>query len=82
MRTHPEGHGPVRYGPPLPEDGLPVLPELTAVLAAAAARSHAEPVGGGTRSWRPLAPTRPGAACPPNPTTWPPPPAPPPSCWP
>lgn len=48
MRTDPEGHGPVRYGPPLPEDGLPVLPELTAVLAAAAARSRAEPVGGGT----------------------------------
>ncbi|MGW0425105.1 aminotransferase class I/II-fold pyridoxal phosphate-dependent enzyme [Streptomyces sp. NPDC003015] len=48
MRTDPEGQGPVRYGPPPPEDGLPVLPELTAVLAAAATRSHAEPVGGGT----------------------------------
>lgn len=47
MRTDPEGHGPVRYGPPLPDDGLPVLPELTAVLAAAAARPRAEPVGGG-----------------------------------
>ncbi|MFF0016587.1 aminotransferase class I/II-fold pyridoxal phosphate-dependent enzyme [Streptomyces sp. NPDC005374] len=47
MRTHPEGHGPVRYGPPPPDDALPVLPELTAVLAAAAARPHAEPVGGG-----------------------------------
>ncbi|MFE0523486.1 aminotransferase class I/II-fold pyridoxal phosphate-dependent enzyme [Streptomyces sp. NPDC058954] len=46
-RTDPEGHGPVRFGPPLPEDGLPVLPELTAVLAAAAARADAEPVGGG-----------------------------------
>ncbi|MFK4104686.1 aminotransferase class I/II-fold pyridoxal phosphate-dependent enzyme [Streptomyces sp. NPDC019531] len=47
MRTDPEGRGPVRYGPPPPDDGLPVLPELTAVLAAAAARRHAEPVGGG-----------------------------------
>jgi aspartate/methionine/tyrosine aminotransferase len=46
-RTDPEGHGPVRYGPPLPEDGLPVPPELTAVLAAAAARAAAEPIGGG-----------------------------------
>ncbi|MHC3468873.1 aminotransferase class I/II-fold pyridoxal phosphate-dependent enzyme [Streptomyces sp. 7R007] len=44
-RTDPEGHGPVRYGPPLPEDGLPVLPELTAALAAAT-RSDAEPIGG------------------------------------
>ena len=48
MRTDPEGHGPVRYGPPLPDDGLPVLSELAAVLAAAAARPRAEPVGGGT----------------------------------
>ncbi|MFF3328094.1 aminotransferase class I/II-fold pyridoxal phosphate-dependent enzyme [Streptomyces sp. NPDC002888] len=46
-RTDPEGHGPVRYGPPLPEDGLPVLPELSALLAAAAARPESEPVGGG-----------------------------------
>ncbi|MEU6064358.1 aminotransferase class I/II-fold pyridoxal phosphate-dependent enzyme [Streptomyces sp. NPDC047082] len=46
-RTHPEGHGPVRYGPPLPDDGLPVLPELSAVLAAAANRPGEEPVGGG-----------------------------------
>ena len=46
-RTDPEGHGPVRYGPPLPEDGLPVPPELTAALAAAAARADGEPVGGG-----------------------------------
>ncbi|MEV6293450.1 aminotransferase class I/II-fold pyridoxal phosphate-dependent enzyme [Streptomyces sp. NPDC051896] len=45
-RTDPEGHGPVRYGPPLPGDGLPVLPELTAVLAAAASRADAQPVGG------------------------------------
>ncbi|CAL9383474.1 aminotransferase class I/II-fold pyridoxal phosphate-dependent enzyme [Streptomyces sp. Tu 3180] len=46
-RTDPEGHGPVRFGPPVPEDGLPVLPELSAVLAAAASRAGAEPVGGG-----------------------------------
>ncbi|WP_406175333.1 aminotransferase class I/II-fold pyridoxal phosphate-dependent enzyme [Streptomyces sp. NBC_00996] len=46
-RTHPEGHGPVRYGPPLPDQGLPVLPELRSVLAAAADRAHAEPSGGG-----------------------------------
>ncbi|MFD3627254.1 aminotransferase class I/II-fold pyridoxal phosphate-dependent enzyme [Streptomyces sp. NPDC058698] len=46
-RTDPEGHGPVRFGPPDPEDGLPVLPELSAVLAAAASRAGAEPVGGG-----------------------------------
>jgi aspartate/methionine/tyrosine aminotransferase len=42
-RTDPQGHGPVRFGPPLPEDGLPVLP----VLAAAATRGGHEPVGGG-----------------------------------
>ncbi|MFD5859700.1 aminotransferase class I/II-fold pyridoxal phosphate-dependent enzyme [Streptomyces chartreusis] len=47
-RTDPEGHGPVRYGPPLPDDGLPVLPEIAAVLAAAAGRAGSEPVGGGT----------------------------------
>ncbi|MFG2510889.1 aminotransferase class I/II-fold pyridoxal phosphate-dependent enzyme [Streptomyces sp. NPDC048584] len=46
-RTDPEGHGPVRFGPTLPEDGLPVLPELAAVLAAAASRAGVEPVGGG-----------------------------------
>ncbi|MFJ4926924.1 aminotransferase class I/II-fold pyridoxal phosphate-dependent enzyme [Streptomyces sp. NPDC088736] len=46
-RTVPEGHGPVRYGPPLPDQGLPVLPELRAVLAAAADRTDAEPPGGG-----------------------------------
>ncbi|MEW2287695.1 aminotransferase class I/II-fold pyridoxal phosphate-dependent enzyme [Streptomyces sp. NPDC047841] len=46
-RTDPgEGHGPVRYGPPLPGDGLPVLPELSAVLSAAAGRADAHPVGG------------------------------------
>lgn len=46
-RRVPESHGPVRYGPPLPGDGLPVLPELAAVLAAAAGRAESEPVGGG-----------------------------------
>ncbi|MGW7254403.1 aminotransferase class I/II-fold pyridoxal phosphate-dependent enzyme [Streptomyces sp. NPDC054834] len=43
----PEGHGPVRYGPTLPGDGLPVLPELSAVLAAAAGRAEGQPAGGG-----------------------------------
>ncbi|TQJ56730.1 aminotransferase class I/II-fold pyridoxal phosphate-dependent enzyme [Streptomyces sp. SLBN-115] len=46
-RTAVEDHGPVRYGPPLPLDGLPVLPELVSVLARAADRADAEPVGGG-----------------------------------
>ncbi|MFE2140031.1 aminotransferase class I/II-fold pyridoxal phosphate-dependent enzyme, partial [Streptomyces sp. NPDC059466] len=46
-RTVPEGHGPVRYGPPLPDQGLPVLPELRAVIAAAADHTEAEPSGGG-----------------------------------
>ncbi|MFD7446045.1 aminotransferase class I/II-fold pyridoxal phosphate-dependent enzyme [Streptomyces sp. NPDC059909] len=47
-RTDPEDHGPVRYGPPAPEPGLPVLPELADVLAAAAGRtSTPEPPGGG-----------------------------------
>ncbi|MBT3154177.1 aminotransferase class I/II-fold pyridoxal phosphate-dependent enzyme [Streptomyces sp. CHD11] len=46
-QTDPEGHGPVRFGPPDPEDGLPVLPQLSAHLAAAASRAGAEPVGGG-----------------------------------
>lgn len=40
-----EGHGPVRYGPPLPDDGLPVLPELAAA-AAAADPAVPEPPGG------------------------------------
>ncbi|WP_073951731.1 aminotransferase class I/II-fold pyridoxal phosphate-dependent enzyme [Streptomyces kebangsaanensis] len=48
-RTDPEGHGPVRYGPSaLPDDGLPVLPELSAALAGAASRSRERPIGGGT----------------------------------
>lgn len=41
------GRGPVRYGPLAPESGLPVLPELAAVLAAAADRTEPEPPGGG-----------------------------------
>ncbi|MEV5608700.1 aminotransferase class I/II-fold pyridoxal phosphate-dependent enzyme [Streptomyces sp. NPDC052225] len=41
-----EGRGPVRYGPPLPEAGLPVLPGLAAVVAGAAARPCPEPPGG------------------------------------
>ncbi|MFD5704536.1 pyridoxal phosphate-dependent aminotransferase, partial [Streptomyces lasiicapitis] len=45
-RTDHEGRGRVRYGPPLPEPGLPVLPELSAALSAAAGRSHAHPPGG------------------------------------
>ncbi|MFF8593685.1 aminotransferase class I/II-fold pyridoxal phosphate-dependent enzyme [Streptomyces sp. NPDC015220] len=48
-RTDPEGHGPVRYGPSaLPDDGLPVLPELSGVLAGAAGRSREGVIGGGT----------------------------------
>ncbi|MFF2328475.1 MULTISPECIES: aminotransferase class I/II-fold pyridoxal phosphate-dependent enzyme [unclassified Streptomyces] len=43
-----EDRGPVRYGPPAPDPGLPVLPELAEVLAAAAARGEPEPTGGGT----------------------------------
>lgn len=42
----PEGRGPVRYGPHAPAQGLPVLPELAAVLAAAAGRAETEPPGG------------------------------------
>ncbi|MEV0497395.1 aminotransferase class I/II-fold pyridoxal phosphate-dependent enzyme, partial [Streptomyces spectabilis] len=45
-RTDHAGHGRVRSGPPLPEPGLPVLPELAAVAAAAAGHSHAPPPGG------------------------------------
>ncbi|MFD9793566.1 aminotransferase class I/II-fold pyridoxal phosphate-dependent enzyme [Streptomyces sp. NPDC059070] len=46
-RTVAEGRGPVRYGPPAPGPGLPVLPELAAVLAAAVTRTDPEPPGGG-----------------------------------
>lgn len=41
-----EDRGPVRYGPPAPGPGLPVLPELAEVLAAAAGRGEPEPAGG------------------------------------
>lgn len=46
-RSAARGRGPVRYGPPAPQPGLPVLPELTAVLADAAGRAAPEPPGGG-----------------------------------
>ncbi|MEU2829358.1 aminotransferase class I/II-fold pyridoxal phosphate-dependent enzyme [Streptomyces lavendulae] len=46
-RSTARGRGPVRYGPPAPQPGLPVLPELTAVLADAAGRAAPEPPGGG-----------------------------------
>ncbi|WP_030560943.1 aminotransferase class I/II-fold pyridoxal phosphate-dependent enzyme [Streptomyces aureocirculatus] len=45
-RTDHEGRGPVRYGPPPPEPGLPVLPELSEVLTSAAGRVDAQPPGG------------------------------------
>ncbi|MFF5449186.1 aminotransferase class I/II-fold pyridoxal phosphate-dependent enzyme [Streptomyces sp. NPDC012888] len=47
QRTVPEGRGPVRYGPPPPEPGFPVLPELAAALAAEAGHAAPEPAGGG-----------------------------------
>ncbi|MFC7912910.1 aminotransferase class I/II-fold pyridoxal phosphate-dependent enzyme [Streptomyces sp. NPDC057386] len=47
-RTDPQSHGPVRFGPPLPGDGLPVLPDLAERVAAAAGRTDVEPAGGGT----------------------------------
>ncbi|WP_143573539.1 aminotransferase class I/II-fold pyridoxal phosphate-dependent enzyme, partial [Streptomyces acidiscabies] len=45
--ARPEDHGPVRYGPPLPGDGVPVLPFLVDALASVASRAGVEPVGGG-----------------------------------
>ncbi|WP_369232015.1 aminotransferase class I/II-fold pyridoxal phosphate-dependent enzyme [Streptomyces sp. R21] len=45
--TDTQGHGPVRYGPPFPDQGLPVLPDLAAVLAASADRADTAPTGGG-----------------------------------
>ncbi|MEI5097604.1 aminotransferase class I/II-fold pyridoxal phosphate-dependent enzyme [Streptomyces sp. PmtG] len=44
--TDHAGHGRVRSGPPPPEPGLPVLPELSAQVAAAAGRTRAQPPGG------------------------------------
>ncbi|MFC3262897.1 aminotransferase class I/II-fold pyridoxal phosphate-dependent enzyme, partial [Streptomyces xanthochromogenes] len=45
--TAATGRGPVRYGPPAPGPGLPVLPELAEALASAAGRTEPEPPGGG-----------------------------------
>ncbi|MFJ8076744.1 aminotransferase class I/II-fold pyridoxal phosphate-dependent enzyme [Streptomyces sp. NPDC096176] len=45
--SDPEGRGPVRYGPPAPDMGLPVLPSLAAVVAAAADEASTGPPGGG-----------------------------------
>ncbi|MFJ1563879.1 aminotransferase class I/II-fold pyridoxal phosphate-dependent enzyme [Streptomyces erythrochromogenes] len=47
QRTKAEGRGPVRYGPPAPQPGLPVLSELISVLGAAAGCSSPQPPGGG-----------------------------------
>ncbi|WP_046779899.1 aminotransferase class I/II-fold pyridoxal phosphate-dependent enzyme [Streptomyces yangpuensis] len=47
QRTTAEGRGPVRYGPPAPQPGLPVLSELVSVLGAAAGRSSPQSPGGG-----------------------------------
>ncbi|MYU31654.1 aminotransferase class I/II-fold pyridoxal phosphate-dependent enzyme [Streptomyces sp. SID8358] len=49
-RTDPvrQDRGPVRYGPPALDPGLPALPELVGVLAASAGRTRPEPPGGGT----------------------------------
>ncbi|MGI5403870.1 aminotransferase class I/II-fold pyridoxal phosphate-dependent enzyme [Streptomyces sp. CA-135486] len=47
QRTAPESRGPIRYGPPAPVSGLPALPELAAVLAAASEQAEGEPPGGG-----------------------------------
>ncbi|MEU8887979.1 aminotransferase class I/II-fold pyridoxal phosphate-dependent enzyme [Streptomyces sp. NPDC048442] len=47
QRTLPGDRGRVQHGPPAPEPGLPVLPEIAAVLAAAASRTVSEPAGGG-----------------------------------
>ncbi|NEC04235.1 pyridoxal phosphate-dependent aminotransferase, partial [Streptomyces sp. SID7909] len=41
-----EDRGPVRYGPPAPWPGLPVLPELAGVLASAAGDAAPQPAGG------------------------------------
>ncbi|MEU3822692.1 aminotransferase class I/II-fold pyridoxal phosphate-dependent enzyme [Streptomyces sp. NPDC030392] len=46
-RSSAHGHGQVRYAPPAPDTGLPVVDELAGLLAAAAARADPEPPGGG-----------------------------------
>ncbi|MFE2374093.1 aminotransferase class I/II-fold pyridoxal phosphate-dependent enzyme [Streptomyces sp. NPDC059398] len=48
QRTVPESRGPVRYGPPAPGPGLPVLTELADTFTGAAPRAEPEPLGGGT----------------------------------
>ncbi|MGV9315825.1 aminotransferase class I/II-fold pyridoxal phosphate-dependent enzyme [Streptomyces sp. NPDC003691] len=45
-RSPPDDPGTVRHAPAAPESGLPVLPELAAVVAAAADRAAAGPPGG------------------------------------
>ncbi|MFJ3929206.1 aminotransferase class I/II-fold pyridoxal phosphate-dependent enzyme [Streptomyces sp. NPDC090029] len=45
--AEPAGRGPVRFGPPAPGTGLPVLDSAAAVLCAAAGAARAEPLGGG-----------------------------------
>ncbi|MFD7788762.1 pyridoxal phosphate-dependent aminotransferase, partial [Streptomyces nojiriensis] len=65
QRTATEGRGPVRYGPPAPQPGLPVLPELVSVLAAAAGRAAPHAHGGGVgRTVAATPPTRPPAGRP------------------
>ncbi|MFE1960488.1 aminotransferase class I/II-fold pyridoxal phosphate-dependent enzyme [Streptomyces sp. NPDC059479] len=46
-RTASEGRVPVRFAPPVPEAGLPALPELADACAGAAVRTEPEPPGGG-----------------------------------
>jgi aspartate/methionine/tyrosine aminotransferase len=46
-RTVHEGRGPVRFGPPAPDSGLPALPQLVDVFVAAATEPGPEPPGGG-----------------------------------
>lgn len=50
-RTDAEGRGPVRFGPPSPEQGLPILPGL----ASAAARPHGGFSAAVPFSWMPRA---------------------------
>lgn len=75
MESALEGRGPLRYGPPVPEPGLPVVPELAAVLARAAERPHAEPPAAAPPSWRQPRGTGRGADSPPTRPCSPPPPA-------
>lgn len=77
-----EDHGPVRYGPPAPDPGLPVLPELAAVLAAAADRTRPEPPAEVRSCARRPAATGTGADCTARRAVSPRPPAPSRSSWP